>query len=129
MELKRWLTLQADRVGALVALVVGALALWAGYRGISDAIYPGQQLPYVISGGLVGLFLIGLAAALWLSADLKDEWRKLDEVNTNLLELIELARSDGGPARMPGARPPEAADLVVDGPSSNGGRRRTLQAR
>ena len=130
MDMKRWITSQADRVGAVLALVVGALALWGGYRGISDAIYPGQQLPYIISGGLVGLFLIGLAAALWLSADLRDEWRKLDEVNTNLEELLELAR------RSDGIAPPAATEVQEldedTTPAANGrkpARRRTVRAR
>jgi hypothetical protein len=131
MDMKRWITSQADRVGAVLALVVGALALWGGYRGISDAIYPGQQLPYIISGGLVGLFLIGLAAALWLSADLRDEWRKLDEVNTNLEELLELARRSDANATPAASTVDQELDEDTT-PAANGrkpARRRTVRAR
>jgi hypothetical protein len=47
---------------------------------VSDTLNTGEQLPYVVSGGMVGLFLLGLGAMLWLSADLRDEWRKLDRL-------------------------------------------------
>ena len=43
-----------------------------------------QQIPYIISGGIGGLFLLGLGAMLWLSADLRDEWRKLDAIERQL---------------------------------------------
>jgi hypothetical protein len=37
-------------------------------------------MPYMLSGGVTGIFMIGLAAVLWLSADMRDEWRKLDRI-------------------------------------------------
>jgi hypothetical protein len=32
----------------------------------------------------VGVFLLGLGGVLWLSADLRDEWRKLDRIERRL---------------------------------------------
>ncbi len=55
---------------ALVAAVAGGVALLIGYFGVSGTLDPGKQLPYLISGGIGGLFLLGLAAALLFSADL-----------------------------------------------------------
>lgn len=55
---------------ALVAGVAGAVALFVGYLGVSGTLDPGKQLPYLISGGIGGLFLLGVAAALLFSADL-----------------------------------------------------------
>src|SRR5690606_24323397 len=55
---------------ALVAGVVGAVALLIGYFGVSGTLDPGKQLPYLISGGVGGLFLLGVAAALLFSSDL-----------------------------------------------------------
>jgi hypothetical protein len=43
-----------------------------------------------VSGGITGILLMGAAATLWLSADMRDEWRKLDE-------LAELTRSQQPP--------------------------------
>jgi hypothetical protein len=52
--------------------------------GVSGTAYPADQLPYIISGGVGGIFLLGLGAMMWLSADLRDEWRKLDRIDENL---------------------------------------------
>jgi peptidoglycan/LPS O-acetylase OafA/YrhL len=72
-----WLRVQWDRVGAVGAALVGLAALALGWVGVSGTPHIAEQLPYFISGGLVALFFLGLAVALWLSADLRDEWREL----------------------------------------------------
>ena len=46
-----------------------------------------EQNPYLISGGLVGIALIGIGCTVWLSADLQDEWRRLDAVEERLAQL------------------------------------------
>jgi hypothetical protein len=81
MDFIRWIRVQWDRSGALLAAIAGAVALILGWVGVSGATLPTQQISYLASGGLVGLFLLGIAATLWLSADLRDEWRKLDEIH------------------------------------------------
>jgi hypothetical protein len=73
-----------DRALAWVAIGVGALALLLGWLGVSREVLPAGQIPFVISGGLGGLFLLGLGAVLWISADLRDEWRQLREIATKL---------------------------------------------
>lgn len=75
---------QWDRVAGLVCVAAGAIALLVGYLGVSGTLDTGEQLPYVVSGGMVGLFLLGVGALLWLSADLRDEWRKLDAIDRHL---------------------------------------------
>lgn len=86
MDLMKYLRNQWDRVGAWLCVIAGALALLIGYLGVSATLDTGEQLPYVVSGGMFGLFLLGLGALLWLSADLRDEWRKLDAIDRHLLE-------------------------------------------
>lgn len=85
-----FLRLQWDRVGAWVCIAGGALALLLGYVGISGTPHVASQLPYVISGGIFGLFLLGLGGILWISADLRDEWRELRGIRDSL------DRSSGG---------------------------------
>jgi hypothetical protein len=75
-----WCTVQWDRALAIALTVLGAIALIIGWMGVSRALVPSQQLPYIISGGIGALFILGIAAALWISADLHDEWRKLDRL-------------------------------------------------
>ena len=69
-----------DRVGAALLAVSGLIAILLGWKGAADSVYPAAQIPYIVSGGIVGLFLLGAGGTLWLSADLRDEWRKLDQL-------------------------------------------------
>jgi len=75
---------QWDRVAAWVAIVLGALLLLLGWLGVSDALLPTEQVPYIVSGGLGGICLIGIGVMLWLSADLRDEWSELHEIARQL---------------------------------------------
>lgn len=71
---------QWDRSAAVAAAAAGGVVLLLGWLGVSGTAYPAEQLPYIISGGVGGLFLLGVSSVLWLSADLHDEWRKLDRI-------------------------------------------------
>lgn len=95
-DVRLWLRAEWDRVAAVVALVLGAIALFLGYQGISNSPYVAEQLSYLISGGLGGLFLLGVGATLLLSADLHDEWRKLDQ-----LEAALRSRDEAQPLERP----------------------------
>jgi hypothetical protein len=79
-----WIRHQWDRTVGLVAVIAGLVALAAGWVGASGTVYPAQQIPFLISGGLFGIFFLGLGCTAWLSADLRDEWRKLDQLDETL---------------------------------------------
>ncbi|MFB9729540.1 hypothetical protein [Haloechinothrix salitolerans] len=81
---------QWDRLLAIMFAIAGAVVLATGWFGVSGTAYPAEQMPYLISAGLGGLFLLGVSAVLWLSADLHDEWRKLDRIENAVLS----ARAD-----------------------------------
>jgi hypothetical protein len=87
MDIVKWARAQWDRVTAVLAAAGGIIALLLGWIGVSGTAYPAGQLPYLASGGLLGIFLLGVAGTLWLSADLRDEWRKLDRVEDALRSL------------------------------------------
>lgn len=87
MDILNLLRAQWDRVLAWVALAVGALVLFLGFRGTSDAQHIVLQMPYVVSGGLGGLFLLGVAAMLWVSADLRDQWHEVNHLREAVEEL------------------------------------------
>jgi hypothetical protein len=108
MDLYRWLRNQWDRTIAIVLGLAGLLAIYLGYRGVRDGVVPAEQIPYLASGGILGLFLLGAGATLWLSADLRDEWRKLDTladevraVGEKLERVDDVLEADNGrvPAR------------------------------
>ena len=84
MDLKTLFRLQWDRAAAWAFVGIGALVLILGWVRISGSALPAEQLPYIISAGIGGMFLLGVGAMLWLSADLRDEWRKLDRIERRL---------------------------------------------
>lgn len=84
MEVLSWIRSQWDRSVALAAFVGGAVVLILGYVGVSGTREVAEQVAYVLSGGIVGLFLLGIGATFWISADLRDEWRKLHEISADL---------------------------------------------
>jgi hypothetical protein len=84
MELMRWIRVQAERVAAMAAVLAGGICLLLGWLGVSSKVYLGEQIPYIVSGGLLGISLIAIGSVLWLSADLADEWRKLDRIEDAL---------------------------------------------
>lgn len=89
MDVKRYAKAQPDRTAAIVCVTIGALALLIGYLGVSGTALTYEQLPYIVSGGLLGIALIGVGSTLWLSADLTDEWRKLDRVEDALQQAVD----------------------------------------
>jgi hypothetical protein len=110
-EFLRWVQTQWDRASATALVVVGAIALLLGYGGAAGTPHVAEQIPYFISGGLVGIFLLGVAGVLWLSADLRDEYRKLDE-------LVGVLREDAtAPSPLSATRPSAGAfhSVVTDG--------------
>jgi hypothetical protein len=95
MDLVGWLRLHWDRAGAWACVAAGAIALIVGWVGVSGSGYPAAQLPYIISGGVGGVFLLGLGAMLWISADLRDEWVKLDDMGDRLDGVRDTIRDRG----------------------------------
>jgi hypothetical protein len=74
---------------ALVAAICGAIALLIGYFGVSDTLDPAKQLPYLISGGVGGLFLLGVAAALLFSSDLGSTRADIARLQATVSELSD----------------------------------------
>lgn len=98
MDLLKLLRLQWDRSAAVALTVVGVIVLIVGYFGVRHEAYSAGQIPYVVSGGIGALFLLGLAVTLWVSADLHDEWRKLDRLEDQLSRVEDLL-SHNAPAQ------------------------------
>lgn len=70
-----------DRVLALAAALVGLVLLVIGWAEVSGTAVVAEQIPYLASMGVGGLIAFGVATTLWISADLRDEWAKLDEMH------------------------------------------------
>ncbi len=80
MNVLQWARGQWDRVSAWILISLGGLAVVLGWLGVRTEALTQKQIPYIISGGIGGLLLVAVGAMLWLSADLRDEWRKLDAI-------------------------------------------------
>jgi hypothetical protein len=91
VNLYRWVCAEWDRVAAWTCIALGAIALLVGWIGASGTAYTAEQVPFLLSGGVGGVFLLGLGAMLWLSADLRDEWSKLDRLESIQRRALELA--------------------------------------
>jgi len=89
MNLKTLLRANVDRAVALGLVVAGGLLLLLGWIGVSGVALAAEQIPFLISGGLGGMFLVAIGATLWLSADLHDEWSRLDAIESALTALVE----------------------------------------
>lgn len=123
MGFLKYVRAQWDRAGAVLAVLIGLLALQLGWLGVSGTGYLAKQMPYIISGGLVGIFFLGVGATLWLSADLRDEWRQLRS-----LEDAVRAATERSATEVPDVpEPPRSSGVKV---ANNGGKpRRTRSPR
>ena len=120
MDFLKILRFQWDRTLAWAALAAGALTLLLGWLGVSRQVLPAAQIPYIVSGGLGGVFLLGLGAVLWLSADLRDEWRQLREIN---VKLSEMSRREDDPESIDGPGVPVLESSDVRPPPTKGATR------
>ena len=84
MDLKNLVRKQWDRSAGIVLSVIGVLALIKGWMGVRGTPVLAEQTRYIVSGGIGAIVLLGLGATLWISADLRDEWRKLDRIEESL---------------------------------------------
>ena len=79
-----WVRAQWDRAAAWACVLAGVITLFFGWLGVSETVLTAKQMPYIAGCGLGGMFMLGTGAMLWLSADLRDEWRKLDRIEALL---------------------------------------------
>ena len=86
---------QWDRSAAIVSTGIGAIALVLGWLGVRGTPILAEQTRYIVSGGIGAIFLLGLGGTLWISADLRDEWRKLDRIEQSLGDGVLQWAGDG----------------------------------
>jgi hypothetical protein len=139
MDLKRWLRANWDRAAAWLCVVLGVVFLLLGWEGVSKAAYPAEQLPFILSGGIGGALMVAMGATLLISADLRDEWQKLDRIEKKLDQVtLTPVESNGKHAVEEAASSSEAdssSEMVDTGrvpvaaEAPRRGRRRPLSAR
>jgi hypothetical protein len=95
-----WLRAEWDRIAAGVLLIVGLVSIVVSYRGVADSLYVAQQLSYLSSGGIGGLLCVGSGAVLLIVSALRDEWSKVEGIESRLHEGIVAAVGSGGTPRL-----------------------------
>lgn len=103
MDFVNWLKVERQRVAAWGSIGVGAVCLISGWIGVSGTKETYQQITYVVSGGISSLFFLGLGVGLLVSADLHDEWRKMDRLEQALAGGHAPPAETGGTAPVGGA--------------------------
>ena len=109
----RWVWDSVRPVLGWILVAVGLLALFLGWYGVSGESLVAKQLPYLASGGLVGVALVVLGGRFMLIQDLRRDSGRLDRLETmvNELHAALLARPDA---------PGRVARGHVETASSNG---------
>lgn len=80
-------------VVAWAAIAVGGLVLVLGWVGVSAQTLVAKQLPYLISGGIGGLALLGTGVGLLVAEDLRAERVRTGRLESELLEVRDLLRT------------------------------------
>src|SRR3954470_22174391 len=83
----RWLWASIHPYLGYVLIAIGALLLLAGYLGVSREVIVARQIPYIVSGGLVGVAAITLGGRLLLIQDLRRDSGRLDRLEKAVHEL------------------------------------------
>jgi len=97
---------QWDRTLAAGLVVGGLVAVIVAWALASGTVLTFEQIPYLMSGGLIGVCVVAIGATLWLSADLRDEWRKLDRLEQAVLGTgPEIDATDAAPPPVTAAAP------------------------
>jgi hypothetical protein len=101
------------KVGVGLA-AVGLLAILIGYNGAAGQLTILGQVPYVISGGLVGLAFVVLGAAMLIVQNAREDRARLE---SKLGEVID-ALAAGGTGGPKVSSPADVSGLVVAGTAS-----------
>jgi hypothetical protein len=113
-----------DRVRPYVAwvlIVLGAVSIFLAWYGVSGQSITAKQLPYLVSGGLTGLALIIVAAALLTTDGFRREVGRLEGVERKVDDLYALlVEPDLADSPEPAASEPDATIDAV--PETAGGR-------
>ena len=103
-----------------ILIGVGALLLLLGYLGVSREALPGKQIPYLVSGGIGGVFLAVVGAYVLGMQALRHDSGRLDRLERMVEDLHQalLRRPDApdltaGNGRQSAAKPAGPARRVV----------------
>lgn len=104
----RWVAAAVRPYAGWIFLGIGIIFIIVGYLGVSREALVAKQLPYLISGGIGGIALVGVGAVFLGTEDIRRDSGRLDRLEAMVHELhaVLLSRAD-------------APDPAVDIPTSS----------
>jgi HAMP domain-containing protein len=88
--LRRWVWSSIRPFAGWLLALLGAIALFLGWYGVSGTPIPAKQLPYLVSGGMTGVALVVLAAAFFATDDVRRQLDDLRDVAAKVDQLYDL---------------------------------------
>jgi hypothetical protein len=115
----RWVGSATRPVVGWVLAGLGVIAILIGYLGISRESVVAKQLPYLISGGIGGIALVGAGAALIATEDIRRFRTRLDRLEAMVGDLhgALLSRADAPSGNGQRVRSEPSGDQLVALPS------------
>jgi hypothetical protein len=92
----RWVGKATRPVVGWVLVGVGALMILLGYFGVAHQVLVAKQLPYLVSGGILGVGVIAVGVMFLGTEEIRQDSGRLDRLErmVNELHLALLARPD-----------------------------------
>lgn len=92
----RWVRDATWPLAGWIVAGIGLIFIIAGYLGISREALVAKQMPYLVSGGIGGIALVGAGAALIRMDELRTQRKRIDELEAMVRDLhgVLLAHPD-----------------------------------
>ena len=113
-EVWRWIRAAVRPWFGWILIGAGAICMLIGYFGVSREAIPAKQIPYLVSGGIGGIFLAVLGAYFLGTQEMRNDSGRLDRLEHMVEELHAalLTRPDA-PQLSNGSRPASADEATA----------------
>lgn len=86
----RWVWTSVRPFRGHVLLIAGFVFLLLGYLGVSREVLVARQIPYLVSGGLVGVAIVAVGSRYLLVSAIQHDAERLERVEEAVQELRDL---------------------------------------
>ncbi len=101
----------------LALAAIGLIAIGIGWNGTAGQLTLLGQIPYIVSGGLLGLALVILGAAMVIVQSAREDRALLEAKLDQVIDAVATGGA-GGAGPLVEAAPSDASELVVAGTAS-----------
>jgi hypothetical protein len=83
----RWVGLATRPVAGWVLVAIGVIAIVIGYIGVATNVVVAKQLPYLISGGILGVAVVAVGVMFLGTEEIRRDSGRLDRLERMVVEL------------------------------------------